>query len=105
MTKEPMKGCTTLPSIIVLFNSPFRSPGFPLGLFSDYSNHGAEFFIHIREKRQNRMEITSNDQLYMTVVGRGDKKCLYDNQGALILNICNKTLNFGGEYQVGYALR
>ena len=51
------------------------------------------------------MEITSNDQLYMTVVGRGDKKCLYDNQGALILNICNKTLNFGGEYQVGYALR
>ena len=47
------------------------------------------------------LEITADDQLYMTIVGRGDRKFLYDNQGAVVLNICNRALNFGGEYQVG----
>lgn len=47
------------------------------------------------------LEITSGDRLYMTIVGRRDRKFLYDNQGAVLLNIHNKALNFGGEYQVG----
>lgn len=57
--------------------------------------------MKIREKEQNVLEVVSGDQLYMTIVGRGDSKFLYDNQGAVVLNIRNKTLNFGGEYQVG----
>ncbi|KAF9651262.1 hypothetical protein BDM02DRAFT_3110991 [Thelephora ganbajun] len=75
-------------------------PGYPLGLFSDYSNHGIEFSVKIREKEQNWLEIfTSDDQIYMTIVGR-DRKFLFDNQGSPILNVRNKTLNFGGEYQI-----
>jgi hypothetical protein len=79
----------------------FRSPGSPLGVFSDYSSHGAEISIKIREGEQNRLEIfTSDERLYLTVVGRRDSKILFDNQGVAVLNVRNKALNFGGEYQV-----
>ena len=40
----------------------------------------------------------------MTIVGHGGRKFLYDNQGAVFLNISNKTLNFGGDYQVSRCL-
>lgn len=78
-----------------------RSPGVPLGVFSDYSNHVVEFPIKIREKEQNNLEIlASDDQVYMTIIARDNRKILYDDQGSAILNIRNKALNFGGEYQV-----
>ncbi|KAF9780328.1 hypothetical protein BJ322DRAFT_1112988 [Thelephora terrestris] len=77
------------------------APGSPLGVFSDYSSHGAEISIKIREGEQNRLEIfTSDERLYLTVVGRRDSKILFDNQGVAVLNVRNKALNFGGEYQV-----
>jgi len=40
---------------------PLRSPGYPLGLFSDYSNHGTEFSVKIREREQNWLEILTSD--------------------------------------------
>ena len=100
-TRKTMEGYASLALIIVRVDSPFRSPGSPLGVFSDYSCHGVELSIKIREGGQNRLEIfTSDDQLYMTVIGRRDSKLLFDNQGVAILNVRNKALNFGGEYQV-----
>ena len=76
------------------------SPGYPLGVFSDYSNHGAEITIKIREKEQNWLEILASDgQIYMSMVGR-DNKFLFDSQGGPILNVRNKALNFGGKYHV-----
>jgi hypothetical protein len=77
-----------------------RSPGYPLGLFPDYSDHETELSITIREKEQNWLEVvTSDGQIYMSIIGR-DRKVLFDNQGNPVLNVRNKTLNFGGEYQV-----
>jgi len=76
------------------------SPGYPLGVFSDYSNHGAEVTIKIREKEQNWLEVLASDgQVYMSLIGR-DNKFLFDGQGSPILNVRNKALNFGGEYHV-----
>lgn len=77
------------------------SLGYQLGLFSDYSNHGTEFSVKIREREQNWLEILTLDgQLYMSIIGR-DRKILFDNRGSAVLNVRNKVLNFGGEYQVG----
>ena len=79
----------------------FHSPASPLGLFSDFCNHGAEFFVKIREKEENILEVlTPDEQLYMTIVRRENKRYLYDEQGVVVLNVRNRTLNFGGEYQV-----
>lgn len=102
MTRQTMKGCVPLPFMIDLESTDGRcSPGFPLGLFSDYSTHGAEISIKIRETEQNKLEVfTSEGELYMTVIGRRDSKLLFDSQGVAVLNVRNKTLNFGGEYQV-----
>lgn len=78
-----------------------RSTGYPLGLFSDYSNHGTEFSVKVREKEHNWVEIfTPDGRLYMSMIGR-DKKFLFDSQGSAVLNVRNRALNFGGEYQVG----
>jgi len=79
---------------------PLCSPGYPLGVFFDYSNHGTEVTIKIREKEQNWLEILASDgQIYMSLIGR-DNKFLFDGQGSPILNVRNKALNFGGEYHV-----
>ena len=102
MTGQFMEGYVPLLSMIVLANLLFPSLGSPLGLFSDYSTYGEEFSIKIRERERNRLDIfTSDDQLYMTVVGRRDKKLLFDDHGVVVLNIRNRVLNFGGEYKVG----
>lgn len=103
MATQTMKG-----SVRFLLTSVFwseahisRSLGYPLGIFSDYSNHGTEFSIKIREKEHNWLEIlTSDGQLYMYMTGR-DRKSLFDSQGSVVLNVRNRALNFGGEYQVG----
>lgn len=80
------------------------SPGYQLGLFSDYANHESEFPVRIRERGQSWLEVaTSDGKPYMSVVGR-DKKVLYDDRGCAVLNIRNKALNFGGEYQVSHLL-
>jgi len=56
--------------------------------------------IKIREKEQNWLEILASDgQIYMSIIGR-DNKFLFDAHGSPILNVCNKALNFGGEYNV-----
>lgn len=95
-----MKGYTQFLLSEVSKTHLIRSLGHQLGLFSDYANHGTEFSIKIREKKKNWLEIlTSDGQLYMSIVGR-DRKFLYDNQGYAVLNVRNKALNFGGEYQV-----
>lgn len=77
-----------------------RSPGYQLGLFSNYSSHETEVSIKIREKKQDWLEVlTSDGQLYMSIVGQ-DRKFLFDNQGSTVLNVRNRALNLGGKYQV-----
>ena len=81
-------------------SSPLCSPGHLLGVFSDYSNHGTEVTVTIREKEQDWLEVLDSDgQVHMSIVGR-DNKFLLDDQGSPILNLRNKALNFGGEYRV-----
>ena len=78
-----------------------RSIGYPLGLFSDYSNHGTEFSVKIKEREQNWVEVfTPDGRPYMSIIGR-DKKFLFDNHGGAVLNVRNRAFNFGGQYQVG----
>lgn len=106
MTAVAMKGCVLLLLAGVSGSKSHLifSPGYPLGLFSDYSNHEFEFPVKIREKGQNWLEVlTSDGALYMSIVGR-DKKVMYDNQGSAVLNIRNKALNLGGEYHVSHLL-
>jgi len=56
--------------------------------------------IKVREKEQNWLEILASDgQIYMSMIGR-DNKFLFDAQGSPVLNVRNKALNFGGEYNV-----
>jgi hypothetical protein len=45
---------------------------------------------------------TPDGQPYMSVIGR-DRKYLFDSRGSAVLNVRNKALNFGGEYQVSIA--
>ena len=74
--------------------------GYPLGVFSDYSNQGTEITVKIREKEKNWLEILASDgQILMSIIGR-DNKFLFDSQGSPILNVRNKAFNFGGEYHV-----
>lgn len=107
MTTTPtMKGCVLLLLVSV---SRFKahlifSPGYPLGLFADYSSHESEFPVRIREKGQTWLEVSTSDgKPYMSIVGRDDK-VLFDNRGCAVLNIRNKALNFGGEFQVSHLL-
>ena len=56
--------------------------------------------VKIREKERDWLEILASDgQIYMSIIGR-DNKFLFDAQGSPILNVRNKALNFGGEYNV-----
>jgi hypothetical protein len=72
------------------------------GLLSDYSDHGTEFSIKVKEKEQGGMEIfTSDNQLYTTIAMREDSELLYDDQGIAVPNFRNKAANLSGQYQVG----
>ena len=107
MVAQTMEGYVQAPFVSIPRSKTHlvHSTGFPLGLFSDYSNHGTEFSVKVREKEHNWVEIfTPDDRLYMSMIGR-DKKFLFDSQGSAILNVRNRALNFGGEYQVSQPTR
>lgn len=104
MTTKTVKGYASLPSacVSVSVTHLLCSPGYQLGLFSDYSSHDTEILIKIKEKEGGRLEIfTSDDQLCLKISCQDkDSKVMYDNQGDVVLNIRNRSLSFGGEYQV-----
>jgi hypothetical protein len=104
MTTKTVKGYAPLPSASISESTTHLlcSPGYQLGLFSDYSSHDTDILIKIKEKERGRLDIlASDDQLYMSISCQDkDTKVMYDNQGDVVLNIRNRSLSFGGEYQV-----